>query len=97
MADKNFFALAQEVEKVGLELLREKAPDYANTNVEFYSAVLMDAIGLQSDAFTPTFATSRVAGWTAHIIEQAANNRLIRPSAEYIGPRDRKVLPIDAR
>ena len=60
-----------------------------NTNVEFYSAVVMEGVGLPADLFTPTFAVSRTAGWTAHILEQVADNRLIRPDAEYIGPPER--------
>ena len=97
IADKNLFQLAQQVEQTGLELLRKKNPDHANTNVEFYSSVVMHSIGLPVDMFTPSFASSRTAGWTAHVIEQVANNRLIRPSTEYSGPRDRTVRPIETR
>jgi citrate synthase len=59
-------------------------PIYAN--VEFYASVVLDAIGLPRQLFTPTFAISRVIGWTAHIVEQAANNKILRPSARYVGP-----------
>ena len=97
IADKNLFHLAQEVEKTGLELLRKKNPDHANTNVEFYSSVVMHSIGLPTDMLTPSFACSRTAGWTAHVIEQATNNRLIRPRTDYSGPRDKIVVPIDKR
>ncbi len=97
IADKDLFQLAQQVEQTGLELLRKKNPDHANTNVEFYSCVVMHSIGLPVDMFTPSFASSRTAGWTAHVIEQVANNRLIRPSTEYSGPRDRTVRPIETR
>jgi citrate synthase len=97
IADKDLFELAQEVENTGLELLRKKSPDYANTNVEFYSCVVMHSLGLPTDMFTPSFACSRTAGWTAHVIEQAANNRLIRPRSDYAGPRDKIVVPIDKR
>ncbi len=97
ITDKDLFQLAQEVEKTGLELLRKKNPDHANTNVEFYSCVVMHSIGLPTDMFTPSFACSRTAGWTAHVIEQAANNRLIRPRTDYAGPRDKIVVPIDKR
>ena len=55
-------------------------------NVDFYSATVLHALGLSTDIFTPVFAVSRMAGWTAHIMEQHANNRLIRPRAQYIGP-----------
>jgi citrate synthase len=97
IADKDLFQLAQQVEQTGLELLREKNPDHANTNVEFYSSVVMHSVGLPTDLFTPSFACSRTAGWTAHVIEQAANNRLIRPRTEYTGPRDKVVRPIENR
>ena len=97
IADKNLFQLAQRVEQTGLQLLRKKAPDHANTNVEFYSSVVMSSIGLPTDMFTPSFACARTAGWTAHVIEQSENNRLIRPRTDYSGPRDRKVQPIEMR
>lgn len=57
------------------------------TNVEFYAGFVLDLIGLPSSLFTPTFATSRLIGWCAHIMEQSRDNRLIRPSARYVGPR----------
>ena len=57
-----------------------------NANVDFYSATVYYNLGIPVDLFTPLFAISRISGWTAHILEQLANNRLIRPRAEYIGP-----------
>lgn len=63
-----------------------KAEKKLNPNVDFYSATTYHALGIHVDLFTPIFAVSRVAGWTAHVLEQYANNRLIRPRAEYIGP-----------
>jgi len=57
-----------------------------NANVDFYSATVYYNLGIQMDLFTPLFAVSRISGWTAHLLEQLANNRLIRPRAEYIGP-----------
>ncbi len=57
----------------------------------------MDSVGLPSDLFTTTFAVSRVAGWTAHILEQVESNRLIRPDADYIGPLDLKFVPLAER
>ncbi len=66
-------------------------------NVDFYSATVYYSLGIPTDLFTPIFAISRVAGWTAHVMEQLADNRLIRPLSEYIGPRDLKVVPIDKR
>lgn len=81
------FQLAQTVEARALEILHEAKPDQRlYTNVEFYSAAVMHATGLPRDLFTPTFAASRTAGWTAHILEQAQDNRLIRPDVEYVGP-----------
>lgn len=78
---------AKEVERTVVEVLAELKPGrnlYAN--VEFYAGVVMDKVGLPRTLFTPTFTSSRVIGWTAHILEQAADNRLIRPSALYAGP-----------
>src|SRR6267154_5546837 len=69
-----------------------------NPNVDFYSASTYYALGIDIDLFTPIFAVSRVAGWTAHVLEQYANNRLIRPRAEYIGPEyPQRYQPLDAR
>jgi citrate synthase len=65
------------------------------TNVEFYAGIVMDRSGVPRELFTPTFAASRVIGWCAHILEQAADNRLIRPSAQYVGePPPQPVPPI---
>lgn len=66
-------------------------------NVDFYSASTYQAMGIPTDLYTPIFACSRVAGWTAHVIEQYANNRLIRPRAEYVGPALRSYKPIEER
>jgi citrate synthase len=66
-------------------------------NVDYYSAIMLDAIGIETDMMTPMFAMSRIAGWTAHIIEQWADNRLIRPRGNYIGPMDLKWVPIEDR
>ena len=62
-------------------------------NVDFFSASVYTTLGIEMDLFTPIFAMSRVTGWTAHLLEQYANNRLIRPKAEYIGPRGLEVGP----
>lgn len=75
------------VEKTVVDVLAELKPGrelYAN--VEFYAGVVMDRCGLPRELFTPTFASSRVIGWCANILEQAADNRIIRPSARYVGP-----------
>ena len=80
--------LAQEVERLGVQTLAEAKPGRGlNTNVEFYTALLLREIGLPADLFTPTFAIARTAGWTAHVLEQWATGRLIRPLSEYTGPR----------
>jgi 2-methylcitrate synthase len=69
-----------------------------NSNVDFYSASVYYMLGVPSDLFTPLFAVSRVAGWTAHVLEQYENNRLIRPRAEYVGPEyPQPYIPIDKR
>lgn len=66
-------------------------------NVDFYSASVYHSLGIDHDLFTPIFAVSRMSGWTAHILEQYSNNRLIRPRAEYIGPDLQKYVPINER
>ena len=66
-------------------------------NLDFYSASVYYTLGIPSDLFTPIFAVSRVSGWTAHILEQLADNRLIRPRADYVGPIDQPYVPIDQR
>jgi citrate synthase len=93
-----FYALASKVEQVALEILHEEHPERPQaTNVEFYSAGVLQAIGLPKEYFPPTFAVSRAAGWTAHVLEQSANNRIIRPQSEYIGPEPRKPVPLAER
>jgi citrate synthase len=69
--------------KIELFINQEKK---LNANVDFYSASTYTTLGVEIDLFTPIFAMSRIAGWTAHVIEQLDDNRLIRPRAEYIGP-----------
>lgn len=80
-------AFADEVERRALVALRRKKPERPlETNVEFPTALLLDAMGLPRDAFTPVFAMARSAGWLAHALEQQKTGRLIRPSARYVGP-----------
>ena len=67
------------------------------TNVDFYSASTYHYMGIPGDLFTPIFAVSRLSGWAAHTMEQLANNRLIRPRAEYIGPTNQHYAPVDQR
>ncbi len=79
--------LARAVETVAVASLGERRPERRlAANVEFYTAVILDAIGLAQEQFSATFAVARVAGWLAHIDEQARAGRLIRPSSRYIGP-----------
>lgn len=87
-----WFDMSVEVEKI---LNSEKK---LNANVDFYSASAYYVVGLPIELFTPFFAVSRMAGWTAHLLEQYADNRLIRPRAEYVGPApDLKWVPVDQR
>jgi citrate synthase len=85
--DRSVYELARHVEATALRLLREKKPDRRlDTNVEFYTALLLHGIGLPIELFTPTFAVGRVLGWSAHCLEQLRDGRLIRPQSRYIGP-----------
>jgi citrate synthase len=85
---------AKQVEKTVVEVLAELKPGRSlYANVEFYAGVVMDNVGLPRTLFTPTFTSSRVIGWTAHVLEQAADNRLIRPSAHYEGPPPPEPVP----
>jgi citrate synthase len=84
---KGRLALARAIETSAESLLAERRPDRPlRANVEFYTAVLLDALGLDRAAFTPTFAIGRVAGWCAHVAEQRRAARLIRPASRYVGP-----------
>ena len=89
--EKKWYEMSKKMEEV---MMREKN---LNPNVDFYSASTYYALGIPTDLFTPIFACSRITGWTAHVLEQYANNRLIRPRAEYVGPRGQKYVPIDER
>lgn len=87
--------LAVQVEKTVLEVLAETKPDRPlYTNVEFYAGVVMDRCGLPEDMFTPTFAVSRVIGWTANVAEQAKQRTIIRPAARYVGPPPPAPVPV---
>ena len=84
-------ALAEAVEAAALDILRRRKPDRPlNTNVEFYTAVLLEALGFPHQAFTCVFASGRIAGWIAHAREQVISGRLIRPSSHYVGPMPRE-------
>ncbi len=93
-----FFALASGTEQYAIRVLNERKPERRlYTNVEFYSASVLNSVGLPRDLFPSTFAVSRVAGWTAHILEQLIGNRLIRPQSEYTGPQGLTFVPVDQR
>jgi citrate synthase len=96
--DMSLYALARSVEGEALRLLEEYKPGRRlQTNVEFYTALLLHGLGFDVSLFTPTFAVSRVSGWIAHAFEQRRANRLIRPQSAYLGPRDRKWTPLSER
>jgi citrate synthase len=79
--------LARAVETAAAKILRERKPDRPlAANVEFYTAVLLDAVGLPREQFSPTFAVGRIAGWCAHVLEQRRTGKLIRPASRYVGP-----------
>jgi citrate synthase len=89
--------LAIEVELAVEEALAELKPGRElHTNIEWYAAVVMETIGLPRDLFTPTFAATRIVGWCAQAMEQAADNRIIRPSAHYVGPPPPAPVPTEA-
>ena len=93
-ADRQLYELARAVEACALRLLRERKPDRVlQTNVEFYTALLLHGLDFPTALFTPVFAAGRVAGWTAHCLEQLASNRLFRPQSAYVGPRHRQWSP----
>jgi len=93
-----FFALAHTAEEYGIAELNRRKPDQRlYTNVEFYSAAVLNSVGLPRDLYPTTFAVSRVAGWSAHVLEQVVGNRLIRPQSEYVGREDLKFTPIAER
>jgi len=91
VGDTRLFAVSEAIE----ELMWAEKKLFAN--LDFYSASAYHFMGVPTPLFTPIFVISRVAGWSAHIIEQRANNRLIRPTADYIGPAPRPYVPIEQR
>ena len=87
-----WFEMSQRIEAL------VKSEKKLNANVDFYSASTYHALGIAVDLFTPIFAVSRISGWTAHVLEQSSNNRLIRPRAEYIGPEyPQRYVAVEAR
>ena len=96
--DSRLLELIKGVEDTTVRILAELKPGrdlYAN--VELYAALILHEVGIPPDLFTPTFAIGRTAGWTAHLLEQLEDNRLIRPNSLYIGPRHQEWEPIESR
>jgi citrate synthase len=91
-ANPKWFDMSEKIEQF---IKRDR---HLNANVDFYSASTYTTLGLDMDLFTPVFALSRISGWAAHIIEQLDDNRLIRPRADYIGPKHpNRYIPIEQR
>lgn len=88
--------ISERIQKVMAEEM-EKRGRRIYPNVDFFSASVYYTLGIPADLFTNIFACARTSGWTAHIMEQLADNRLIRPKANYVGPEGVKVTPIDQR
>jgi citrate synthase len=85
------YEVAEALEKAALAELRERRPDRVlETNVEFWAAIVLDFAEVPAHMFTAMFACARLAGWSAHILEQKRTGRLVRPSARYVGPGPRK-------
>ncbi len=92
LEDRRLFDLARGVEQTAVRVLEELKPGRnLKTNVEFYTALVLQSLGLEPRSFVALFACGRVAGWCAHVMEQHAEDHLIRPQSEYIGPRGLKV------
>ncbi len=95
--DAKWYEISEKVQEAADKALAAKGKTTLKANVDFFSASVYHMLGIPDDLFTPVFAISRVAGWTAHILEQLGDNRLIRPRAIYTGPRDLTVKPIRER
>jgi citrate synthase len=96
--DTEFFETVQAFEDVAVEALAKEHPNRTlETNVEFYTAALLNGVGVPKELFTASFAVSRVGGWMAHALEQLEDNRLVRPRAEYVGEQGRTWTPVDER
>jgi citrate synthase len=94
----DWLRLAIAVEDIALRKLAERHPERPlKTNVEYYTAAVLQGVGLAPALFPSTFAMARMAGWTAHAIEQASANRLIRPDVRYVGPAERSLPGVGAR
>ncbi|MEL6407932.1 MAG: citrate synthase/methylcitrate synthase [Chloroflexota bacterium] len=96
--DADLYTLAKHVEETAVRLLEEYKPGRRlQTNVEYYTALVLHGIGLESALFSPTFAIARVGGWTAHACEHIETGRLLRPLSQYIGVADRAYTPLTER
>ncbi len=95
--DSKWFDMSEKVQAAADKALAAKGKTTLKANVDFFSASVYHMLGIPNDQFTPVFAISRVAGWTAHILEQLGDNRLIRPRAIYTGPRNLTVKPLAER
>ena len=96
--DDHLLRLTKAVEDTTVKVLAELKPGrdlYAN--VELFAALILHAVGVPSELFTPIFAIGRTSGWTAHMLDQIEDARLIRPASIYVGPRDYKFVPIEER
>ena len=89
--DTKWYDMSVEIEKQVVAAIGK------NCNVDFYSASLQHYMGIPRELFTCIFAASRIAGWCAHVLEQLSDNKIIRPSANYVGPKDAEYVPIDQR
>jgi citrate synthase len=95
--NSKWYDISERVQEAADKALQAKGKTTLKANVDFFSASVYHVLGIPTDLFTPVFAISRVSGWTAHVLEQLGNNRLIRPRAIYTGKRDLKVAPISSR
>ena len=91
VGEKKWIQMSERIAEIML------AKKHLNANVDFYSATVYYSLGIPTDLFTPIFAIARTSGWTAHVLEQLADNRLIRPQSQYTGPVGLKVTPIEQR
>ena len=91
IGDKKWIQMSERIAEI---MLKKKG---LNANVDFFSATVYYSLGIPTDLFTPIFAIARTSGWTAHVLEQLADNRLIRPQSVYTGPVGLKVVPLDQR
>ena len=95
--DRHWFDLSEAVQQAADKALAAKGKSTLKANVDFFSASVYHMLGIPTEQFTPVFALARIAGWTAHILEQLENNKIMRPRAIYVGPRDLRVVPLAER